>query len=159
MEELVLYNIIYLLITFFLIYPPQEVQSAGLTLPVLFSSWLGSEQLCFVHYHIARISLTFVVHSFLPLGYYLFMSLNIPELGLFPPYQTGTSEFWRMFFMCSVLIPIGVGTMVYYWSDLITLLYFLLELKTRTSFNRSFKLNFVFKGLSMTIQAIQLQKN
>lgn len=113
MEEFFFYNIIYFLFAFFLIYPPQEVQSIGLTLPVLFSSWLGSEQLCFVHYHIVRISLTLVVHSLLPLGYYLFVGFNLPHLNLFS--LTHTSSWWQAYLTCSVMIAVTFSTLVYYW--------------------------------------------
>lgn len=113
MEELVFYNLIYFLVSFFLIYPPQEVQSVGLTLPTLFSSWLGSEELYFVHYHIVRTSLTIIVHSLLPLGYYLYMAFCMPELNLFPLNEA--KQIWQIYFMLSLSIALGLSTLVYYW--------------------------------------------
>lgn len=113
MEDLFLYNIIYALIAFFLIYPPQEIQSAGLSLPTLLGPLLGSEQLCFVHYHLMRISLTIIVHSLLPLGYYIFIGFNLPHLNLFSLGET--SQLWRAYLSLSVLFAIGIITLVYYW--------------------------------------------
>lgn len=113
MDDLVLYNLIYFLIAFFLVYPPQEVQSVGLTLPNLFHSLLGSEELCFVHYHLIRISLSVVVHSLLPLGYYLFIGVNVPNFNLFS--FSETSQWWKIYLIISVLLAIGLITLVYYW--------------------------------------------
>ncbi|XP_072291720.1 E3 ubiquitin-protein ligase TM129 isoform X3 [Eucyclogobius newberryi] len=61
------------------VFTPNEFRSAGLTVQNLFSSWLGSEDMGFVQYHIRRSSVTLLVHSALPLGYYLGMCLAAPE--------------------------------------------------------------------------------
>ncbi|KAF3859685.1 hypothetical protein F7725_022084, partial [Dissostichus mawsoni] len=59
-----------------------EFRSAGLTVQNLFSSWLGSEDVGFIQYHVRRTSITLLVHSALPLGYYLGMCIAAPEKNL-----------------------------------------------------------------------------
>ena len=113
MEELVVFNIIYFLFSFFLIYPPTELQLLGFSIPTLFSSYLGSEQLCFIHYHIIRICLTIQIHSLLPLGYYLFMALSMPDLNLFNISEL--SIIWKIYLMFSVLFAAGLLTLIFYW--------------------------------------------
>lgn len=114
MQDLVLYNTIYFLFSFFLVYPPAEIQSLGFSIPSLFSSWLGSEQLCFVHHHIMRICITVFIHSMIPLGYYLFMGICMPEMDLFNLFEI--SIYWRIYLTVSIMVLIGFGTLVYYWT-------------------------------------------
>lgn len=115
MNDFALYNLIYFLFSFFLIYPPQEIQSFGLSLPSLLSPFLGSEQLCFVHYHMVRICLTILVHSFIPIGYYVFIGCNVPDLNLFSVGELNL--FWKVYLTFSVAFAIGLVTLVHYWSS------------------------------------------
>lgn len=114
MNDIVFYNLIYFLASFFLVYPPTEVQLIGFSIPTLFSSVLGSEQLCFIHYQITRICVTVLVHSAIPLGYYLFIGLAVPELDLFSIQEV--SIYWQCYLLFSISFTIGLCTLVYYWS-------------------------------------------
>lgn len=58
------------------IYPPTELVTAGFTIPQLFEGLLGSENVNFVSYHMRRTSITMVVHSFLPIGYWFALFLG-----------------------------------------------------------------------------------
>lgn len=113
MQDIFLFNLIYFLVSFFLIYPPQEVQSAGFSIPTLFSSLLGSEELFFIHYHIVRICITVIIHSLIPLGYYIFMGFCLPNLNLF--HLRSLNVYWSSYLTFSVLFAIGLCTLVYYW--------------------------------------------
>ncbi|XP_028271368.1 E3 ubiquitin-protein ligase TM129 isoform X5 [Parambassis ranga] len=64
------------------VFTPNEFRSAGLTIQNLFSSWLGSEDVNFIQYHVRRTSVTVLVHSVLPLGYYVGMCIAAPEKHL-----------------------------------------------------------------------------
>ena len=77
MEALILYWIAYVFLAIFLVFPPSEFISAGLTLHNFLSPIIGSESDLpqvyggkggFVWYHIRRSSATLIVHFFLPLG-------------------------------------------------------------------------------------------
>ena len=114
LEDLLLLNFLYALGSFFLVYPPNEVIQIGLTIPNLFSTLLGSEQSSFVNYHIRRTSLTVLIHSVLPLGYYVFLACNFPEFQLFE--YANLSVFWSVYLSASTLILVGLCTVVYYWS-------------------------------------------
>lgn len=113
MEDFILQSLVYFLISFFLIHPPQEVQSAGFSIPSLFSSLLGSEESFFIHYHIVRISITIAIHSLIPLGYFLVIGFFQPELRLFE--IINLNYLWKIYFSISVLIAIGLVTLVFYW--------------------------------------------
>lgn len=69
MEEIViLFTIAYVLFSLCFIAPPREFVSAGLTVQNILSSYLGSEDINFVAYHLKRTTVTILLHSFLPLG-------------------------------------------------------------------------------------------
>ena len=113
MEELVLLNLIYFLFAFFLIYPPNEVVSAGLSIPAIFSSALGSEQMHFIHYHMVRVLITIVIHAMIPIGYYLYLGFFSTDLNLFNFSSLGL--FWKLYVGVSILFAIFWLTLVYYW--------------------------------------------
>lgn len=112
MEEIVFYNIIYFLFAFFLVYPPNEIVSLGFSIPSLFASYLGSEYLTFVHFHIARTTLTLFIHGLLPLGYYLFIGFYVPQFNL---YNANCSIFWKIYLTISLMLAISITTIVYNW--------------------------------------------
>lgn len=69
MEEIIIvFTIAYVLISLCFIAPPREFVSAGLTVQNILSSYLGSEDIDFVAYHLKRTTATVLLHSFLPLG-------------------------------------------------------------------------------------------
>ncbi|XP_051810171.1 E3 ubiquitin-protein ligase TM129 isoform X1 [Acanthochromis polyacanthus] len=96
------------------VFTPNEFRSAGLTIQNLFSSWLGSEDVGFVQYHVKRSSVTVLVHSALPLGYYMGMCIAAPEKNLGYIHQVGES--WRTFLFLSVCLQLASWTLVIYWS-------------------------------------------
>jgi hypothetical protein len=65
---------------------PQEVRSAGLTLPALFSSLYGDQSVDFVGYHVRRTTVSLLVHLQLPLVYCLGLGLVQPEWSMFDPW-------------------------------------------------------------------------
>ena len=69
----IIFTIGYLLISMCFVAPPTEFVSAGVTIQNLCSSFLGSEDLNFVYYHIKRTTTTLVVHALLPIG-----NVNLP---------------------------------------------------------------------------------
>uniref|UniRef100_A0A8C6SJE4 Transmembrane protein 129, E3 ubiquitin protein ligase n=1 Tax=Neogobius melanostomus TaxID=47308 RepID=A0A8C6SJE4_9GOBI len=93
------------------VFTPNEFRSAGLTVQNLFSSWLGSEDMGFIQYHIRRSSVTALVHSGLPLGYYLGMCLAAPE-----QHTEHILEAWQLYLMVAILVHVGAWTLVMYWS-------------------------------------------
>ncbi|KAJ8382467.1 hypothetical protein SKAU_G00032450 [Synaphobranchus kaupii] len=70
----------------------------------MFSGWLGSEDIGFVQYHIKRTSVTLLVHSILPLGYYFGMCIAAPDKNLW--YVHSASEGWQLYFTMSVTLPL-----------------------------------------------------
>ncbi len=114
MDYFIYLNIVYFLFAFFLIYPPNEVISIGFSIPTLFSSVLGSEQLHFIQYNIIRTLITIAIHSLLPLGYYVFLGLFADNSNLFD--LVSTSPFWKAYLSVSVLFAIGLLSLVYYWT-------------------------------------------
>ena len=69
MEEIIfVFTLAYVLVALCFIAPPREFVSAGLTVQNILSSYLGSEDMDFVGYHLRRTTSTLLLHSFLPLG-------------------------------------------------------------------------------------------
>ncbi|XP_059165695.1 E3 ubiquitin-protein ligase TM129-like [Physella acuta] len=110
---LVLYTIVYVFFAGCFVAPPTEFVSAGITIQNLFSTWLGSEDFSFIYYHVKRITATIIVHSFIPLGYYVGLGLFAPELNLFNIDQL--SVVWSSFLIVSLILP-GIAMMLaIYW--------------------------------------------
>ncbi|XP_030223982.1 E3 ubiquitin-protein ligase TM129 [Gadus morhua] len=110
----VTFTLAYIVFTFCFVFTPNEFRSAGLTVQNLFSSWLGSEDIGFIQYHVKRSSLTLLVHSSIPLGYYAGMCIAAPEKNL--PYINQVSAGWQAFLglsLCLQLLSVGL---IFYWS-------------------------------------------
>ena len=74
------FTLFYCLFCGCIIYPPTEFVSAGVTIPCIFSKFLGNENTDFIQYHIRRTAITLLVHSLMPLGkknIFYFFSINI----------------------------------------------------------------------------------
>ncbi|KAJ8026378.1 hypothetical protein HOLleu_34202 [Holothuria leucospilota] len=100
-EEFV-FVVVYFIITMCLLFTPTEFRAAGLTIENILSSWLGSEDMHFIYYHIKKTSANILVHSALPLGFYVGLGFVSPELNLFSPWLVSLP--W-LFFLC---ISIGM---------------------------------------------------
>ncbi|KAI8777681.1 E3 ubiquitin-protein ligase TM129-like [Biomphalaria glabrata] len=110
---LVLYTFIYLFFAGCFVAPPTEFVSAGVTIQNLLSHWLGSEDFHFIYYHIKRITATVIIHSILPLGYYLGLGLFAPELSLYNLDQL--SILWSVYLIFS-LVLLGFSLLLaIYW--------------------------------------------
>ncbi|KAL6118040.1 tmem129 [Pungitius sinensis] len=109
------FTLAYVVLSLCFVFTPNEFRSAGLTVQNLFSSWLGSEDVGFIQYHVRRTSITLLVHSALPLGYYMGMCIAAPEknLGYF---HKQVSDSWRAFLLLSLCIQLTSWTLVIYWS-------------------------------------------
>ncbi|XP_034095941.1 E3 ubiquitin-protein ligase TM129 [Gymnodraco acuticeps] len=108
------FTLAYFVFSLCFVFTPNEFRSAGLTVQNLFSSWLGSEDVGFIQYHVRRTSITLLVHSALPLGYYLGMCIAAPEKNLGSIHQV--SDSWRAFLLLSLCLQLTSWTLVIYWS-------------------------------------------
>ncbi|XP_047210180.1 E3 ubiquitin-protein ligase TM129 isoform X2 [Girardinichthys multiradiatus] len=86
---------------------------SSLTVQNVFSAWLGNEDIGFIEHHLRRTSLTILIHSALPLGYYVGMCVAAPEKNLIYIYQV--SDSWRVFLSLSVSLQLGSWVLVMYW--------------------------------------------
>lgn len=102
----------YLIFVFCFIFPPSAFVSAGITISNLFDSWLGSEDLQFVQYHLARTLTTVVIHSLLPLGFFGGVLLVEGLDQLLSLVQTPLG----LGFLClSALLPVIAAAKVFSW--------------------------------------------
>ncbi|XP_015114489.1 E3 ubiquitin-protein ligase TM129 [Diachasma alloeum] len=115
MTSLFIYTIGYILFVSGLIYPPTEFVSAGLTIPELFSSWLGSEYDEFVQYHIKRSIVTLFVHSLLPFGYIIGLSL-LGHLDAAQVFLGTEHPLWLTLSICALVGPIYALNLIVNWS-------------------------------------------
>ena len=72
-SEEIYFSFIYFFIVLCFIVPPRELISAGLTVQNLFSSYLGSEDVDFIGYHLKRTTITLGIHSCFPIGSYVYV--------------------------------------------------------------------------------------
>lgn len=110
----VTFTLTYILLSFCFVFTPNEFRSAGFTVQNLFSGWLGSEDIGFIQYHIKRTSVTLLVHSALPLGYFLGMCIAAPDKHLIYVYQV--REGWWLYFLLCLTLHVCSWAVVIYWS-------------------------------------------
>ena len=119
-SELFIITFLYLLVAFIIILPPSELITAGFSIENIFSYFLAeNEEITFIRYHIKRISIKYLVHSFLPLGYVLLLlyysdwSFGIINacIVLF----TQTSIILRLILYICLLIPFITSFIVLQW--------------------------------------------
>nr|XP_002127608.1 E3 ubiquitin-protein ligase TM129 [Ciona intestinalis] len=112
----VAFSFFYWLVAFCFVVAPTEFQSSGVTIQSLFASWLGSESIDFVNYHIKRTTATTLFHASLPLGYFIGMTF-VGESGLefFELSEWAIHTGWQIYFYTACSLFIGCATLVYYW--------------------------------------------
>lgn len=107
------FTLAYVVFAVCLVFTPNEFRAAGLTIQNVFSSWLGSEDIGFIEYHLRRTSLTVLIHSALPLGYYIGLCVAAPEKNLI--YIEQVRDSWRVFLVLSVSLHMISWLLVIYW--------------------------------------------
>ncbi|XP_073430527.1 E3 ubiquitin-protein ligase TM129 [Dendrobates tinctorius] len=110
----VTFTLAYVVFSVCFVFTPNEFRSAGITVQNLLSGWLGIEDMAFIQYHVRRTAATLMVHSLLPLGYYIGMCLAAPEKQLY--YFDSASEGWRVFALFVFVLPATTGCLIHYWS-------------------------------------------
>ncbi|XP_047442007.1 E3 ubiquitin-protein ligase TM129 [Mugil cephalus] len=108
------FTLTYVVFALCFVFTPNEFRSAGLTIQNLFSSWLGSEDVGFIQYHVRRTSITALVHSALPLGYFIGLFIASPEINLEYIHQVSGS--WRALLLLSLCLQLSSWILVIYWS-------------------------------------------
>jgi hypothetical protein len=68
----IVFTLVYFLLGLCLVAPPTEFIHAGLTVQNVLASYLGSEEMNFIYYHIKRSTVTSLFHSIIPIGKYSF---------------------------------------------------------------------------------------
>lgn len=114
MEQDLIYSIVYVLLCAAIIYPPAEFVSAGFTIPVLFSKFLGSENDSFIHFHLKRSLITLMTYSLLPFGYIITIIVfgNLEMLEIFT-----RSVFGNIYLTLSLMLPIAALYQIKVWTD------------------------------------------
>lgn len=106
------FTIFYAVFVFCFVFPPSAFINAGITVSNIFGSWLGSEDLQFVQYHLKRTLTTVVVHSLLPLGYFAGLLLLDGVHQLLILVQ---NPLWSGLLCLSVVIPAIAAVKVFFW--------------------------------------------
>ncbi|KAG7164734.1 E3 ubiquitin-protein ligase TM129-like [Homarus americanus] len=78
--EVWFYSLLYWLFALVVVFPPDEMVAAGLTVEALLGSWLGSQLTGFIQYQIRRTAVTLMVHVLLLPGYILMLIRTEPSL-------------------------------------------------------------------------------
>ena len=111
---MLLFTIGYCLLAFCFIAPPDAFRSGGLTIQNLFQSFLGSEQIDFVGYHIRRTTVTVVCHSALPLGHYILGGAFSEDLNVFNLYHSGLIV--KVYFTITLSVLLFGCCLAAFWS-------------------------------------------
>jgi len=85
----VFFSLLYIVFAICFIFTPKEFKTAGLTVQSIFGSYLGSEDFDFIRYNIKRTTITVLVHSFIPIGYYIGLACTSERLDLLDPVRYG----------------------------------------------------------------------
>lgn len=106
------FTVFYVIFVFCFLFPPSAFVNAGITIPQLFSSWLGSEDLQFVQYHLKRTVTTVIFHSLLPLGYFggILLTEGLNQLLILVITPLGF-----VFLVFSVLLPMAGSIKLMLW--------------------------------------------
>lgn len=115
-QPAVAFSFFYWLVAFCFVAAPTEFQSAGVTIQSLFNSKLGSESTDFILYHIRRTTITTLFHGFIPLGYFIGMTL-VGDSGLefFDLSEWAIHIGWQIYFYIASSLFIGCVTLAIYW--------------------------------------------
>jgi len=117
----VIFSIFYTIFCTGFLYQAKEFASAGISPEgfLSFRDWIGSEEIRFFQYHLKRTTGTLVLHSLLPLGYFLGYSYFTSVVDR--KYAT-ILTFWSHFptfytaLVISILVPLALLSLSWYWS-------------------------------------------
>lgn len=102
MDPEIIFSLVYIVVAICFVLSPREFETAGLTVQRLFSSYLGSEDFDFIRYHLKRTAVTVIVHSCIPIGYYIGLGFASDRLNLFNLARAGQ--------FASVLLLISISS-------------------------------------------------
>lgn len=113
-SEAVWFSVVYAMICVYILTPPTEFITAGLTLTHLFGRFIDKEDVKFVEHHIQRTLLTVIIHTFLPLGYFLGFTNLIEDDGVVELWQS--KLLWQCGLAVSCLVfTVGI-VLAFSWS-------------------------------------------
>lgn len=111
-----IFHLIFALLSFCIIYPPVEFVALGLTVNDVFSSYLGSQTIEFIQYHIRRTCLTLFVHTILPL---IFITCYFVKFGSLIEYDATENPvkfvWWNGFVILAIILPVISSLLIAYW--------------------------------------------
>ncbi|KAK5644774.1 hypothetical protein RI129_006074 [Pyrocoelia pectoralis] len=116
-SEILLFSILYLLISGCIVYPPVEFISSGLTISSIFSSFLKSENEHFILYHIKRSIITLFIYSLLPLAYIIGLWFFNYSEEIISIWSTDKSLLWQLFTNSCFIFPLLALYQIKTWSD------------------------------------------
>lgn len=111
-----MFHLTFLLITYCIVYPPQEFISTGLTLNQICAQLFdySSEELEFIQYHQKRTILTLTIHTFIPFVYIVCYNFNFHN----PNYQYPNAIWyicWNSFAIFAYIVPLIGACLALYW--------------------------------------------
>uniref|UniRef100_A0A023GGJ6 Putative conserved plasma membrane protein n=1 Tax=Amblyomma triste TaxID=251400 RepID=A0A023GGJ6_AMBTT len=102
------------MICVYILTPPTEFVTAGLTLTHLFGRFIDKEDVKFVEHHIQRTLLTVIVHTFLPLGYFVGFTNLIEDDSIVELWQS--KLLWQVGLAVSCLVFTAGIVLAFTWS-------------------------------------------
>lgn len=110
-----IFTLVFILFSFFIIYPPNEFESIGLTINNVFGSLLGSIDIEFIQYHLRRTCLTLFIHTILPFLYIISYYLKFGTILDYDVRYFVKFAIWNSFVIFAILLPILSIGIIYVW--------------------------------------------
>ncbi|CAF0724208.1 unnamed protein product [Didymodactylos carnosus] len=110
--ELLFLTFLYLLFSFIIVFPPNELVAAGFSIQNVFSFLLDSEEIAFIRFHIKRVSLKIFFQSLLPIGYVILLisQYNLNN-GLINTLESLFSDI-NIIFQCIIILSLFIPFVV-----------------------------------------------
>lgn len=109
------FNLLFALFAFGIIYPPSEFESIGLTVENVFATSLGSIDIEFIQYQLRRTGLTLFIHTSLPVLYIVSYYLKFGELIEYDVHSFPKFVLWNSFVIFAIVLPVISAGVIYYW--------------------------------------------
>lgn len=96
-------------------YPFYFLIFLGFTVENIFSKYLGSESILFIQYHINRSCLMIIIHSVIPVLYFLIYYLYFGGINL--PDSLFVQFFWYSLIALAIFLPIAAIALIFYYKQ------------------------------------------
>lgn len=112
----VIFNLLYALLSYCIIFPPWKFVEIGLTIDKLFKNCLSrNEKIEIIRYHQRRCCLTLIVHCFVPFTYTILYFAIFGNVGIYEGDNVFKYMVWNSFLITSLVLPLFGLSVAFIW--------------------------------------------